>query len=131
MSNLLQDSAAWLAGQMKNSAGRTVTYRRSDGLTAALTGWPAKLDYEIDDEQGIPRKVTLDDWSFEAADLVFAGETEQFEPRAGDRFTETLSGYDVTYEVMPLPKRPIAEWPDTAGVMRLVHTKLVKRCPQS
>lgn len=126
MPNLLQRSATWLAEKLQSAAGRSITYRRGSQV-ATLTATPQKQDYEVTDDDGIPRREVYYDWTFAAADLDFV-DGETIEPRPGDRIIETLNGVEFTYEVMPIGKRPAAEWTDTAGVMRTVHTKLrVKR----
>ena len=130
MPNLMQRGAAWLGEQMQTAAGRSVLYtRRGQSFTA--TGWPAKIEYEVDDEQGIPRRTTFYDWTFTAADLDFADDSDPFAARAGDQLTETLNGEDLTYEVMPPGKQPVSEWLDSGGECVLIHTKIVKRCPAS
>jgi hypothetical protein len=128
MPNLLQRGAAILGDRLQSAAGRSVTYtRRGQSLTA--TGWPAKQDYIIDNDAGIPQSVTFYDWTFATADLAFDDDPETFAARAGDQITETLNGQDLTYEVMPPGDRPVAEGLDTAGVLTLIHTKLINQCP--
>lgn len=126
MPNLMQRGASWLGERLQTAAGRSVTYIRR-GQSLSVTGWPARVDYEVDDEDGIPRKVTFHDWTFTAADLDFDGDSEPFAARPGDQITETLDGRELTYEVMPPDTRPVAEWLDSAGVLVLIHTKLVRR----
>src|SRR5690349_3858079 len=124
MSNFFQDGAAWLAGQLKSSAGREVAYVRGS-QRATLTGWPANKEYEYIDDEGMPVLALSYDWTFELADLAFENGSEPFEPRASDRIRETLNGREVTYEAMRLGKRPAFEWLDAAETMVLVHTKRV------
>lgn len=130
MPNLLQRGASWLGDRLKSAAGRSVTYLRGSQQFTA-TGWPAKVDYEVDDEDGIPRRVSFFDWTFKAEDLGFDGDDELFAVRPGDQITETLNGEEVTYEASPVGKRPAAEAADSAGVLVMVHTKIVARCPAS
>ncbi len=126
MTTLLQRGATWLAGELKTAAGRTVTYQRG-GQSVSLVGTPQKLDYAVDDNDGIPRAVTFYDWTFTASELLF-NESEVIETRPGDQITETLAGYDITYEAMPPTARPVAEWMDSSNVMRIVHSKIVSLC---
>ena len=122
MPNLLQRSATWLAGKLQDSAGRSVTYWRQ-AQEVTLVGTPQRHDYEVTDDDGIPRRETFYDWIFTASEMVF-NDGETIEPRPGDRISETLDGVEYSYEAMPLEKRPVAEWTDSAGVMKTVHTKL-------
>lgn len=122
----MQRSAEWLGARLKTAAGRSVTYTRS-GQSLSVTGWPARHDYEVDDDDGIPRRVTFHDWTFAAADLDFTSDSTPFAARPGDQITETLDGVELTYEVMPIDVRPPSEWLDTAGELILIHCKLVRR----
>ncbi len=126
MSNLMQRGAAWLGERLKAAAGRSVTYtRRGQSLTA--TAWPAKLDYDVEDDDGVFRRTTFYDWSFVTSDLDFANDPETFSARPGDEIKETLNGETLTYEVMPITSKGVEEWMDTAGELTVIHTKLVNR----
>lgn len=125
MSNLLQNGAVWLAGQLKDHAGRSVVLSRK-GATSSdpIIGTVAAVQYEVVDETGIVTLIKSFDWTFTAADVMLAG--VQVEPRPGDRLAETLNGAAVQYEVMDLGKKPAVEWLDSSGIMLLVHTKKVQ-----
>lgn len=123
MTNVLQDAAAWLAGQLKEKAGRTVTYSRNGFDSAAITGWVAKKEYESVGADGMQTLVTSFEWSFEATDIVVNG--SQITPRSGDIITETLNGTTIVYEVLPIENRPETEWQDDAGVMVIARTRKV------
>jgi hypothetical protein len=122
MSNMLQTGAAWLAGQLQNAAGRTVTLlrRESGGTTESgpLVGTVAKQEYQVV-EQGMPTIVTSYDWTFTTSELPWT-------LRAGDVIKETLNSVEQQYQVMPLDKLPATERLDTAGVMTLVHSKKIQ-----
>lgn len=131
MPNLLQRGASFLGTRLKEAAGREVTYKRGPQEMTA-TGWPAKIDYEVtDDETGIPQKVSFYDWTFTTEDLAFDGDDTIFAARPGDQITETLNGEELTYEASSPGKRPVAESADSAGVLTMIHTKIVRRCPAS
>jgi hypothetical protein len=125
MPNLLQRGAAFLGSRMQQAAGRSVVYSRRS-QTVTLTGWPAMQEYEVDDEDGIPRRHTFYDWTFTAEDLDFASDAEIFAARPGDQIRETLNGQEITYEAMPPGTKPVSERLDTAGVLVVVHCKIVK-----
>jgi hypothetical protein len=126
MPNLLQRGATWLGGQLQSAAGQEVEYVRGS-QSASVTGWPSRVEYEVDDQDGIPRRVTFYDWNFTTEDMIFTGETEQLDSMPGDQVLVTIGGFEYTYEAMPAGKRPVAEWLDSSGILRTVHTKLVKR----
>ena len=121
MPNLMQRGAAWLGDKMQTAAGRSVTYTRR-GLSLTATGWPAKQEYLIDNESGIPQSVTFYDWTFTTSDLDFSDESETFAARAGDQIEETLNGQTLVYEVTSPGNRPPrsspcasrTSWPFTA-----------------
>jgi hypothetical protein len=126
MPNLLQRGATWLGERLQTAAGRSVIYS-SGGQSFTATAWPAKVDYEVDDEDGIPRRVTFYDWTFAREDLDFDDDPKPFSAKPGDRIVETLNAVELTYEVMPAGKRPVMEWADSGGELILIHTKLVNR----
>ena len=120
MPNLLQRGASFLGSRLQTAAGREVVYsRKSQSVT--LTGWPSLQEYEVDDEDGIPRRVTFYDWTFITAELDFANDEETFAARPGDQIT--VDGE--TYELMPPGKKPVAERLDAFGLNTLIHTKRV------
>lgn len=123
MTNVLQDAAAWLAGQLKEKAGRTVTYSRNEFRSNPITGWVAKKEYESVGSDGLQTLVTSFDWTFEATDIVVNG--SQITPRPGDIITEIINGTTIIYEVLPIENRPATEWQDDAGVMVIARTRKV------
>lgn len=50
MSNMLQDGATWLAGQLQDHVGRSVVLRRQGQAAAELTGTVVMHEYEVVDE---------------------------------------------------------------------------------
>lgn len=130
MPNLLQRGAGWLGTQLKSAAGREVEYVRGS-QRATVTGWPARIDYEVDDGDGIPRRVWFYDWTFATEDLAFENDDTKYAARPGDQIVETLNDEEITYEASSPGKRPVAEWADSGGALTMIHTKIVNRCPAS
>lgn len=125
----MQRGAAFVASRMPAAAGREVVYYRGS-QTVRLTGWPDKQEYEvIDEETGLPLRVTYYDWTFTASELVFSGDTERVKCRPGDQILETLNSEERIYEAMPPGKKPVSEDLDSAGVIIKVHCKLVQCRP--
>lgn len=121
----MQRGATWHGEKAQAAAGQEVEYVRGS-QTASLTGWPSRVEYEVtDDETGLPMRVMFYDWSFTAEHMLFG--TEEIASRAGDEVRVTIGGFDYVYEVAPPGKRPVAEWLDSSGILRTVHTKLVTR----
>lgn len=125
MPTFLQRGAAWLGDQLKQSAGRTVTYRRGSTVSAAIVGTVSLHDYRTIGDEGIEISVVADDWVFTAADLLIRG--VQIYPRDGDLIIETLDGFLNKYQVLPVAGRPSSEWLDSSGILLLVHTKRIDR----
>ena len=117
MSNLLEDGAVWLAGQLADHAGKSITFIRGATESDPITGTAVQQDYELLVD-GMVVVVTLWDWTFATANLPWT-------LRAGDRLKATLLGVETQFEVLPVAKRPCSELLDTSGVMTLVHTKQV------
>jgi len=125
MPNLMQRSATWFGGRIKQVAGRSVVLRRGTTATATITGTVSMHAYTTIGDEGIEISVVSDDWIFTAADVVIRGST--IEPRDGDVIIETLNGFDNTYQVLPVAGRPSVEWLDSSGLLLLVHSKRVDR----
>lgn len=124
MSNLLQDGATWLAGQLQDHAGRDVVLRRQGQAPTELTGTVVMQQYDVvDEETGIVLTVLSYDWVFTASEYRVAG--VQVPPLPYDRLEETLAGSSIAFEVMGLGRKPCWEWLDTSGIMLLVHSKKV------
>lgn len=122
MTNILQDGASWLGGQLKDHAGVSVTYQRgTDSVT--LTATPTLHEYEIVDQDGFASVILSRDYVVHAADLVLAG--AEIAPRAGDQILETIRLVSQTYEVMPLGQKKEYEPLDRDGLLLLIHTKKV------
>lgn len=122
MTNILQDGAAWLGGQLRDHAGVSITYQRGTG-TVALTATATLRQYEIVDHEGFSSTILVRDYIVHAADLVISGSA--IAPRAGDQIHETIRSVAETYEVMPLGERKEYEPFDQDGTLLLIHTKRV------
>jgi hypothetical protein len=122
VTNIIQDGAAWLGGQLKDHAGVDITYRRGSD-TVAITATATLHEYQIVDQDGIATVVISRDYIVHAADLVLDG--AEIAPRAGDQIVETIRSVATTFEVMPLGERRECELVDQDGLLLLIHTKKV------
>jgi hypothetical protein len=124
MPTLMQNAATWLGAQLQAAAGRSIIYHRSSDVSGTISGVCSKVEYEVlDRDEGAMTAVTFDDWLFTASELIVNGTA--ITPRIGDQITETLNGTTITYEVLPIDKRPCFEFADSSGILLTVHTKRV------
>jgi len=121
MANVFQNAASWLAGQLKQHAGRTVTLKRNGIESESITGWVSQKQYRTFGPDGSQSLETSFEWSFQADDLIWSG--EQVVPRCGDVIAETLNGTRIEYEVLPDVDRPETQWSDDAGVIVIARTR--------
>ena len=112
MANMLADGAAWLAGQLKASAGSAVTYQRG-GDTAAVTATIGRSQFEATNQSGVIEVWESRDFLIPLADLPFG------EPQRGDLVIEG----ELSYEVSAPRGVPVAHY-DAFRSMARVHTKL-------
>jgi hypothetical protein len=122
MTNLLQDGAAWLGGQLKDHAGTSITYQRGVS-TVTITATATLHEYEVVDQEGFSTTVLSRDYLVHAADLVLGG--AEIAPRSGDLIAETIGGVACTFEVMPLGMKKEYEPVDRDGLLLRIHTKKV------
>lgn len=122
MTNILQDGAAWLGGQLKDHAGVSITYARGTN-SVSITATVTLHEYEVVDTEGFGITAVSRDYIVHAADLVVAGST--ITPRAGDRITETVGGVSQTFEVMALGQLKEHEPVDSDGLLLRIHTKKI------
>lgn len=126
MPNLMQSAATWLGSQLQTAAGRPGIYKRGTSDSGSITGVVTDLTQEVANEEGFGTGTLVTGWQFTASELLL--NDEQIEPRAGDRWEETLSGEDLAWEAMPPgPSRKVWEWRDTSKVLIVVWCKQVKR----
>lgn len=122
--NLLQSGAAWLGGQLKAHAGRTVTLTAGQLTIENLQCSAAQFEHEILDDDGFATRILSYDWTFTAADL-FVGDVP-VNLRPGVIVTETLNGVTSKYEAMTLGSRPALERLDSSGILMILHTKKIQ-----
>lgn len=126
MPNLMQSAAAWLGSQLQTAAGRDGVYKRGTQDSGTITGVVTDLRQEVVDEAGYATGTIVTGWQFVVSELLV--NSEQIEPRAGDRWEETLNSVDIAWEAMPPgPKQKCWEWRDTSKVLIVVWFKQVKR----
>lgn len=115
MPDMLAQGAAWLAGQLKSAAGRTVTYVRGNSAVdvVATLGNSA---FESSNQGGVLERWESRDFLIADADLPFG------EPLHGDRIVETTDGVSVTYEVRTPRGVPLWHYADGFRIVVRVHT---------
>lgn len=119
MADLLSSGASWLAGKLKNFAGRSVTYRRGSTSYSGLTATHQSQLYDVIQEDGIATSVRLDDFIWTYADLPV-------KPRQGDLIIETINGVEQSFEVRPIGDLPCWELMESSESLAIVHTKRVE-----
>lgn len=117
MSDLLQTGAAWLQGQLKEHASRTVTYRRG-GQSVTLAATLGQSVLKLTDGVAAWVERTERDYLIAVADLVLGGTAVK--PARGDRIEDSTDGR--IYEVMsPKGEAPFRD--DSRRVWWRVRTK--------
>ena len=127
MPTLMQRSAVWLGGRMKQAAGRSVVIRRGEFTSEAVTGWQDSKAFNEVGDDGLTTSVKYDVWTFIANELVLQGET--LVPKPGDIIVEELDGTTYRYEVLPTAMEPCVTRFDTGhpqGLLILVNTKRIE-----
>lgn len=115
MSDMLASGAAWLAGQLSASAGRTVRYYRGVDYGTVV----ASIGTSSFESQGTSGVVE----SWESRDFIIKAGTLPFgEPLRHDRIVETLNGIDITYEVTSPRGVPVFHYADAFRQSVRVHT---------
>lgn len=118
MSDLLADGAAWLAGQFKTAAGRTVTYRRGSE-ESAVTATVGRSQFESQAQGGV-----VENW--ESRDyLVSYGDLPYSEPLRGDVIVEEVGDEIFEYEVSSPRGVPVFHFGDSFRAIVRVHTKQI------
>ena len=116
MPDLLANGAAWLAGQLKAAAGRSVTYRRGEDETE-ITATVGRSQFEAQNQSGV-----IENW--ESRDyLVGYGDLPYGEPQRGDVIVETVGGDVCEYEVASPRGVPVFHFGDAFRAMVRIHTK--------
>lgn len=117
--NFLQSGAAWLGGQLKEHAARTITIIQGNDTLEDIVATVASHDYTVIDQEGFPTQFTSFDWLLVSADL------EGVVLRTGAVIEEVLNGVTSRYEAMPVGDMPSVQAKDTSGIMTVVHTKKI------
>lgn len=119
MADMLADAAEWLAGQMPDYLGQTVTYRRG-GASVSLAATKAPVRRQTDPTFGllIPDEC---DWIIKASLLVLNSAT--VEPREITDTIEEANGK--RWQVMPSEGEAAYRQSDPFGNAWRIHTKLV------
>lgn len=120
MADLLRSGAAWLAGQLKQSAGTLCAYKRGSN-TAQMTASISRSTFESQGTNGV-----IEAW--ESRDyLVAVAELPYGEPRRGDLIVEEIDGVATFYEVTAPRGVPVFHWADAFQAVIRIHTKQVDR----
>lgn len=120
MPTMMESGAAWLGGQLKSAAGRTVSIVRGGAEHTGLTSWKSSHLLEIVDSEGFTTQVESWDWGFVASELPSG-----FVFRNGDWIVETVAGVEQKFEALQIGARPCVEPADASGIVLKVHTKRV------
>lgn len=115
MPDLLASGAAWLAGQLKSAASRTVTYVRGNSAIEVLATL-GNSAFESASQSGVSERWESRDYLIAADDLPFGL------PAHGDRIVEAINGVSVTYEVRTPRGVPLWHYADGFRIVVRVHT---------
>ena len=116
MANMLDNGAAWLLGQLKQNAGRTVSYTPIGETTiTGLTAIRAVERMQTFDAQGAPTQVSLTSFVIGSADI------DGVTPTRGDVITETVAGDVVRWEIAPPPGRTVWKYADASRAMLRIY----------
>lgn len=120
MTDLLEQSSAWLDGQRRQFLSRTVVYSRGD-LTAEVPATLGRTNAEAQSESGAIQEWASEDFLILAADLAVFGL-----PQPGDQITDTGGdGEAFVYEVMSPAGGPPWRYSDPYRRTLRIHTKQV------
>ena len=113
---MLADGAAWLAGQLRASAGRSVSV--SDGSTeVTLTATIGASRFEAVSQSGVSEVWESRDFIVDPDDLAEIGD-----PARGWTITDTVDGTEVVYEVRTPPGIPEWRYGDAFRETVRIHT---------
>jgi len=124
MGDMLATGAAWLAGQLKASAARDVTYLRGT-QRLPLSATIGSTEFQIEELGGVRVEYSDRDFIVPADDLIFDGKVTT--PERGDTIEDRVAatGETETFEVMaPGTEQPFRYDPTRA--MLRIHTKRIK-----
>lgn len=118
MSDMLRAGAAWLAGQLQNNAGTSVTVSRG-AITATVVATIGRSVFEASEGGGVVESWESRDFLLPTADLPFG------EPQRHDRITETINGDPRVYEVASPRGVPLFHYADAFQEIVRIHTKRI------
>lgn len=120
MADMLADGAAWLAGQLKSAAGRSVTFIRA-GQSATVIATVGNSVFESQSESGVIERFEARHFIISADDLPFG------EPRRGDVIRDDLAGTVVEYELVTPRGVPLWQYADAFRASVKIHTTQADR----
>lgn len=124
MANMLKTGAVWLAGQLKDHASETVTYKRGVNSVSVQAVIAESLAETVIGDQVLVQ-IKLRDFIILAADLVLIG--SPIVPEQNDQIIMTIGIETVTYSVFKMPgEKQYREW-DRFGNSYRIHTKETSR----
>lgn len=123
--NMLRDGAAWLADQLKDQGSTSVTYVRGSDSVAIAGTLGRHRPKQTGDLAGFEVDQFLIVMTFNAADLILAGNLTT--PARRDAVTFTDHGISFEYEVMPIDGERCWKESDAFGQRIEVHLKLTGR----
>lgn len=120
MADLLRSGAAWLANQLKASAGTLCAYKRGNN-TAQFTASISRSTFEAQGQGGVIEAWESRDYLAKTDELPYG------EPRRGDLIIEELDGVATFYEVSAPRGVPVFHYADAFQTVIRIHTKQVDR----
>ncbi|MFQ5733006.1 MAG: hypothetical protein ACE5KM_13780 [Planctomycetaceae bacterium] len=122
MADLLKIGSDWLAGQLKDAAGQSVTYHRGgDQVSVTATVGQQRRDINSDFDQRLEAK--RKDFVIDAADLIFSSVV--ITPARGDRIKQVDGSTTYVYEVRSDGDDPAWRWSDRYFKRRRIHTLFI------
>ena len=118
MTDILEQSSAWLEGQRHTFRTREVIYRRG-GESVAIRATVGRTQFTREDPHGVVLETEARDYLIRADDLVLDGDRSM--PERGDQIED--QGF--TYEVLPLGSEPPWRYSDPYRQTLRVHTKQI------
>jgi hypothetical protein len=119
VADLLAAGATWLSGQLKQAAGRAVTYSRN-GNDATITATIGRSQFESQNQSGVIENWESRDYLLPAGDLPFG------EPRRGDQLLEEINGELLVFEVSAPRGVPVFHFGDAFRSIVRIHTKAIE-----
>jgi len=120
MADLLRSGAAWLAGQLAQSAGTTCAYKRGAN-TSQFVASIGRSVFEAQNSSGVVEAWESRDYIVSVSALPYG------EPQRGDIILEELDGVSTLYEVSTPRGVPLFHYADAFRSMVRIHTKQIDR----